>query len=273
MYFYNARYYDPALGRFISADTVVPSPGNPQSLNRYSYCLGNPVRYTDPDGHTLRSALDLIREYREDINSIAEQYNLDPVLLAGVVFAENRNDYNWIRGQDWSSIFTLRLFGGPEVKNLISPFVKDNPSIGITEMSVAVAAMMDNPGLVPDNYADLSWEERSALHTQIAANLPKDERRRILNSLADPRTSLEYTAKHLNFLAEQRDYGENYALWLSDYNRGLSGWNTTTEYGRRIDVYRVNIEHALNVEPTEWICIGGYGCGVAYDCMLYGELQ
>ncbi len=29
LYFYNARYYDPALGRFVQADTVVPSPGNP----------------------------------------------------------------------------------------------------------------------------------------------------------------------------------------------------------------------------------------------------
>ncbi len=29
LYFYNARYYDPALGRFIQADTLVPSPANP----------------------------------------------------------------------------------------------------------------------------------------------------------------------------------------------------------------------------------------------------
>ena len=28
----------------------MPQPGNPQSLNRYSYCLNNPVRYTDPTG-------------------------------------------------------------------------------------------------------------------------------------------------------------------------------------------------------------------------------
>jgi hypothetical protein len=39
------------LGRFISADPIVPEPGNPQSLNRYSYVLNNPVRYTDPTGH------------------------------------------------------------------------------------------------------------------------------------------------------------------------------------------------------------------------------
>jgi RHS repeat-associated protein len=48
---YNARYYDSGLGRFISPDTIVPEPGNPQSLNRYSYALNNSVRYNDPSGH------------------------------------------------------------------------------------------------------------------------------------------------------------------------------------------------------------------------------
>jgi hypothetical protein len=41
------------LGRFLSADTMVPSPGNPQALNRYSYTLNNPVKYTDPTGHYI----------------------------------------------------------------------------------------------------------------------------------------------------------------------------------------------------------------------------
>ncbi|BCX05926.1 MAG: hypothetical protein KatS3mg053_3864 [Candidatus Roseilinea sp.] len=51
LYFYNARYYAPALGRFISADPLVPEPGNPQALNRYAYVRNNPLRYTDPSGH------------------------------------------------------------------------------------------------------------------------------------------------------------------------------------------------------------------------------
>lgn len=34
LYFYNARCYDPVLGRFTQADTIVPQPGNPQALNR-----------------------------------------------------------------------------------------------------------------------------------------------------------------------------------------------------------------------------------------------
>jgi RHS repeat-associated protein len=53
LYYYGARYYDPTIGRFISADTLVPSPVDPQSLNRYSYCLNNPLKYTDPSGHVV----------------------------------------------------------------------------------------------------------------------------------------------------------------------------------------------------------------------------
>ena len=47
--FYNARWYDPAVGRFVSADTIVP--GGVQGLDRYSYTVNNPVRFTDPSGH------------------------------------------------------------------------------------------------------------------------------------------------------------------------------------------------------------------------------
>ena len=46
-----ARYYDPVIGRFISPDSIVQSPGDPQTLNRYSYCRNNPQRYTDPSGN------------------------------------------------------------------------------------------------------------------------------------------------------------------------------------------------------------------------------
>ncbi|EPG66135.1 RHS repeat-associated core domain protein [Leptospira wolffii serovar Khorat str. Khorat-H2] len=55
-YFYNARYYDPQIARFTSADTVVPETGLvSQSWNRFSYVAGNPIRYKDPTGHLINS--------------------------------------------------------------------------------------------------------------------------------------------------------------------------------------------------------------------------
>jgi len=53
LYDYNARMYWPAAGRFVSADSIVPRPGNPQNLNRYAYTLNNPLRYNDPTGHDV----------------------------------------------------------------------------------------------------------------------------------------------------------------------------------------------------------------------------
>jgi len=53
IYHFNARFYSPKLGQFLSADTIVPSPANPQAFNRYSYALGNPLRYIDPSGHCI----------------------------------------------------------------------------------------------------------------------------------------------------------------------------------------------------------------------------
>jgi RHS repeat-associated protein len=87
LYYYNARYYDPGIGRFISPDiftqwstgfdvvsqsltvNIIPmglgrlmapfvnypkttpqTPVNPQTLNRYSYVLNNPLQYSDPNG-------------------------------------------------------------------------------------------------------------------------------------------------------------------------------------------------------------------------------
>lgn len=51
LYFYNARYYDADLGRFTSADTIIPQLGNPQDWDRYSYTRNNPINYIDPSGH------------------------------------------------------------------------------------------------------------------------------------------------------------------------------------------------------------------------------
>jgi len=78
LYFYNARYYDPILGRFISPDPIVPDPANPQMLNRYAYVGNNPINYTDPSGYWRVSWLE------EPMDGIRENERVQGVVLTVV---------------------------------------------------------------------------------------------------------------------------------------------------------------------------------------------
>lgn len=51
LHFYNARYYDAAIGRFASPDSIVPNQWDARHFNRLAYVTNNPLRYTDPTGH------------------------------------------------------------------------------------------------------------------------------------------------------------------------------------------------------------------------------
>lgn len=80
----NGRLYDPALGRFLSPDNYVQMPDFSQSFNRYSYCLNNPLKYTDPDG---------------------EWFGIDDLIISGAAFvmgylSNGISSGNW----GWSSV-------------------------------------------------------------------------------------------------------------------------------------------------------------------------
>jgi RHS repeat-associated protein len=49
IYFFQSRWYDGSLGRFLSPDSIIP-PGT-QGYDRYAYTYNNPLRYNDPTGH------------------------------------------------------------------------------------------------------------------------------------------------------------------------------------------------------------------------------
>ncbi|MDQ3802272.1 MAG: hypothetical protein M3416_00215, partial [Acidobacteriota bacterium] len=80
--YFLARYHSSAQGRFTSPDEFQGGPDEvsvlgsgheenqalpyaditePQSLNKYQYCLNNPLRYVDPDGHKAQEAEDKTR--------------------------------------------------------------------------------------------------------------------------------------------------------------------------------------------------------------------
>ena len=55
LYYYNARYYDPAYGRFLTQDTCRGEQTDPQTLHLYAYCANDPVNHTDPSGHSEKT--------------------------------------------------------------------------------------------------------------------------------------------------------------------------------------------------------------------------
>ena len=52
--YFGARYYDPEVGRWTTVD-----PGR-QGLNWYVYCNDNPLKYVDPDGRWVDTAVDIV---------------------------------------------------------------------------------------------------------------------------------------------------------------------------------------------------------------------
>ncbi|WP_424141323.1 RHS repeat-associated core domain-containing protein [Sporosalibacterium faouarense] len=62
-YYLRARYYDPSIGRFISEDSYTGKLTDPLSLNLYTYCWNNPIRYVDPSGNAPVTLLYLYLTY------------------------------------------------------------------------------------------------------------------------------------------------------------------------------------------------------------------
>ena len=78
IYYYNARWYDPQLGRFMQADTIVPPHQGTQGFDRYAYVNNNPLRYTDPSGHWFRNTNLLMHDGGGGIGSRQVYQSSDP---------------------------------------------------------------------------------------------------------------------------------------------------------------------------------------------------
>jgi len=97
IYHYGARFYSPKLGRFLSADTVVPGAGNPQAFNRYSYVLNNPLMYIDPSGHHPCRSDYLCKRQAEKRN--AAWYAQEVADLKKMI----KDEFDWdVQGNNWS---------------------------------------------------------------------------------------------------------------------------------------------------------------------------
>jgi len=117
---YNARMYDPWLGRFIQPDTIISNESIPQSWNRYSYVQNDPIGLTDPTGHHCPD---------EDMNGLCPE---DP-------------GYDRESGGSNSGSDTEYNFRGYSDAQLISYFqTQGKDSTGCGPYSIAMAANLFN---------------------------------------------------------------------------------------------------------------------------------
>ncbi|MBU7018120.1 MAG: hypothetical protein HXS44_11480 [Theionarchaea archaeon] len=79
LYYYGARYYDPEIGRFLTRDPLQGDKTVPQTLNKYVYCLNNPLRYIDPTGTDAEETVEeifqrLLAISPEEYQELEEEY-------------------------------------------------------------------------------------------------------------------------------------------------------------------------------------------------------
>jgi RHS repeat-associated protein len=99
LYFYKARWYDPASAHFTQADTLIPEPGNPLALDRYAYVYNNSLRFTDPTGHFTNDQLEEYfgEDWKTEIQKFSDEMQemlLDDDVQLGTVLMYSNDKSN-----------------------------------------------------------------------------------------------------------------------------------------------------------------------------------
>jgi RHS repeat-associated protein len=105
IYYYGARWYDPVIGRFMQADTIVPADiQGTQAFDRYAYVNNNPLRYTDPSGKRAcddyyGKGCDVIKPplpwYEVDgVYSFSGSWFMGPPLVGPIPISQETNVYD-----------------------------------------------------------------------------------------------------------------------------------------------------------------------------------
>ncbi len=110
--YYNARYYDPALGTFISPDSMVPGTEQVINYNRFLYARGNPLKFTDPTGHAGYDPLGAawVEEFKaaHDGRAPSQQDRKDRLVSLAVPGSGPRGSW---RKPDWKAYTSAKVVG------------------------------------------------------------------------------------------------------------------------------------------------------------------
>ncbi len=230
LYDYNARYYDPVLGRFLSADTIIPDGTNPQHFSRYTYVSNSPPNYIDPDGHIEQEVARQVLERNSTVihAEARKRDGVNPVLLGMVIVNELGTGIQSLEGGNEAFLNYLKLLA------LVRPEKAEarllTASFGITSIQIRNARMLEDLGYI-DRFDGDNWELAEALN-------------------ANEGLSIQYTAAMLQYLGDQIDAwatangvtltpSQRDSLIMQAYN---SGWNDDSNDYDLLDNIEAGIE-------------------------------
>jgi RHS repeat-associated protein len=98
LYYYGVRYYDPQIGRFITQDPLLGNLQEPNSMNRYIFCLNNPLKYVEniglvADSYRIRDPEGRIWVYEGGKLTSVELPNGETIDIRDIEKKINEGDY------------------------------------------------------------------------------------------------------------------------------------------------------------------------------------
>jgi hypothetical protein len=143
--YYNARWYDPVLGRFAQVDSIIPQNQGVQAWDRYAYVNNNPVRYTDPSGHCIGlitcflTAVGALPDYQGIANVVLWTKTDNAVVAAGIAVQSEFPTGIMFGGAHGLAQVTedQKELYGVEGKNLY------NPSVAVEAMGERISLALD----------------------------------------------------------------------------------------------------------------------------------
>ncbi len=131
LYWNHARFYDPTLGRFVSADPGLGHMSSPQTLDRYVYAVNNPERFQDPSGRDCSLAP---WTWGDCLSAAGNAVVSGATALGNALSSAGQAVSNWWNGLD-PNVRTAIIFGALTVAVILTAGALAPAAVG------AVAAM------------------------------------------------------------------------------------------------------------------------------------